>query len=31
MNKIIALTAFWIGFAIVAFIYIDMAFDILAN
>jgi len=28
MNKIIA---FWIGFAIVAFIYIDMALDILAN
>jgi len=31
MNKIIALVAFWLGFAIVAFIYIDMAFDILAN
>jgi hypothetical protein len=30
MNKI-ALIAFWLGFAIVAFVYIDMAFDILAN
>jgi hypothetical protein len=30
MNKI-ALIAFWLGFAIVAFVYVDMAFDILAN
>jgi len=30
-TPIIALTAFWLGFAIVAFVYIDMAFDILAN
>lgn len=30
MNKIATL-AFWIGFVIVAFIYMDIAFDILAN
>jgi hypothetical protein len=31
MNKIIALAAFWLGFAIVSYVYIDIALDILAN
>jgi hypothetical protein len=30
-QEIIARVAFWIGFAIVAFVYIDQALDILAN
>jgi hypothetical protein len=30
-QEIIARLAFWVGFAIVAFIYIDQALDILAN
>ena len=30
-QEIIASAAFWLGFAIVAFIYIDSILDILAN
>ena len=30
-RKLIASIAFWLGFALVSFIYIDIALDILAN
>jgi hypothetical protein len=30
-KKLIASIAFWLGFALVSFIYIDIALDILAN
>jgi len=30
-RKLIANAAFWLGFAIVAYVYIDLILDILAN
>lgn len=30
-RKLIASIAFWLGFALVSFIYIDIALDILSN
>jgi len=30
-QEIIARLAFWLGFAVVAFVYMDIALDILAN
>jgi len=30
-QEIIARLAFWLGFALVAFVYMDIALDILAN
>jgi len=31
MKRLIASIAFWLGFAIVSYVYIDIALDILAN